>query len=185
VKNEIKKVAIIAVSLVGFSLPAQAEIVTFEYDFMPVYSAGSGISAVGQSFTLAFKVDDNLRAGMMHESMELTTKADGTTQKGNVQIDALNLEFTALKATIKDKAPVIIGLNLGSANLNTAIAGTAPIAATTEMLTDLYVKSEYSSGKHSYVGLKLGYRMLSLAEDNGEFDHVNGLMLKVGVGARF
>jgi len=182
-----KKLLLSAATMLALTTTASAELVTFEYDFMPVYSATSNNSGNSQAFTLAFKVDDKLRAGVVHENMDLTVKNGGVSSTGSIQIDALNLEFTALTSDVAGtKIPTIIGLNLGTANLNTPIvAGAATIAATTEMLSDIYVKTSYAAGEHAFVSAKLGYRMMPLADVAGSFDNVNGMFVKVGVGVSF
>jgi len=182
-----KKLLLSAATMLALTTTAQAEIVTFEYDFMPIYSTTGNNTASSQAFTLAFKVNDKLRAGVMHESMDLTVKNGGASTTGNVQIDALNLEFTALNTEVANvKVPTIIGINLGTANLNTPIvAGAATIAASTEMLSDIYVKTLYSAGDSAYISAKLGYRMLPLADATGSFDTTNGLFMKIGVGVSF
>ena len=183
-----KRILSVAAMAMLAMTPISAELVSFEYDFMPTtFGTSTGVKANSQSFTLGFKIDKNLRAGIMQESMDLTLTNGAASSTGNVQISALNLEFTALDGFGANlKMPTLIGMNLGSANLNAPIvSGAKTIGASTEMLTDLYVKTEYAAGDHSYVSAKLGYRMLPLAETGGSFDNVNGMILKVGVGIRF
>ena len=181
-----KKILLSLTAVTAFLTTANAELVTFEYDFMPVSIGSSNTTANSQSFTLGFKVDDNLRAGIMQESMDLTLENGGVTGTGNVQISALNLEFKALEGFGDIKIPAILGVNIGSANLNApVVAGAQSIGATTEMMSDLYVKTEYAAGKYSFISGKLGYRMLPMAETTGAFDNVNGMFMKIGVGVRF
>ena len=166
---------------------ASAELLTFEFDTMPYMSSGQ-TSTTGTSFTLGFKVNDKLRAGIMQENGNIQLTESGATTNGSYTASALNLEYAA----VKGEYDAIIGLNIGSANLPAGVAATtnSSVAASTTALTDIYAKATYNADKHAYLNLKLGYRMLpSLTDSNAvggtDFTDLNGAFLKLGVGVKF
>ena len=169
--------AILATTLLASS--ASAEFLTFEFD-TTAYQAGSDTTTSAQSFTLGFKVDKNLRAGIMQETGSTKhTTAGGAVTNSSYTATALNLEYAAMEGSVN----AIIGLNLGS--LNTAAIG--PAAAGSFLMTDIYAKTSYNASKTASLDLKLGYRMLPITDPAATptFTNQNAPFVKIGVGIKF
>ena len=180
-----KKILTSAVLAATLVTSASAEFLTFEFDAMP-YMAGSKTTTTGQSFTLGFKVNDKLRAGIFQENGAITLSDKGASKTGSYTATALNLEYSAYAKEVD----AIIGMNIGSLN-NQAIAlpaGSASIAAGSNLLTDLYAKVSYNASEHAFLNLKLGYRMVAITDATvatTAFDNQNAPFIKVGVGVKF
>jgi len=171
--------AILATTLLASS--ASAEFLTFEFD-TTAYQAGSDTTTTAQSFTLGFKIDKNLRAGIMQETgstKHTLAVAPGTVTTSSYTATALNLEYAAMQGSVN----AIIGLNLGS--LNTAAIG--PAAAGAYLMTDIYAKTSYNASKTASLDLKLGYRMLPITDPAATptFTNQNAPFLKIGVSVKF
>ena len=178
-----KKVLTSAVMAAMVVSSASAELVTFEFDTTP-YMAGKSTASTANTFTLGFKVNDTIRAGIMQESGNTQLTQGAAKANGAYNATALNLEYTALAKSAVD---AIIGLNTGSLTTNGVAAGTSAIAAGSYMMTDIYAKVNYNASKNAFLDLKLGYRMLPI-QDTGAanaFDNQNAPFLKVGVGVKF
>lgn len=171
--------ALVAATLVS---SASAEFLTFEFDTMP-YMAGTNTKTTAQSFTLGFKVNDKLRAGIFQENGSTALTQGAVTTPAAYTATALNLEYSAMTG----KVDAIVGLNLGTLNSLGAAAGTSTIAAGAYMLSDIYAKASYNASKNAYLDLKLGYRMLPISDTGATpaFNNQNAPFLKVGVGVKF
>ncbi len=172
--------AVLAATLVS---SASAEFLTFEFDTMP-YMSGTNTKTTAQTFTLGFKVNDTLRAGIMQENGSITLSQGAGATPGAYTATALNLEYSAYKSAVD----AIIGLNTGSLNIPTAIAaGTSTLAAGSYMMTDIYAKVNYNASKNAYLDLKMGYRMLPIGDTGATpaFTNQNAPFLKIGVGVKF
>ncbi len=161
---------------------ASAELLTFEFDTMP-YMGGNNTETTANAFTLGFKVNDTLRAGIMQESGNTQLKQGAATANAAYTATALNLEYAAYQ----DVVDAIIGLNVGSLTSQGAAAGTSTIAAGTYLLSDIYAKMAYNASKNASLNLKLGYRMLPITDTGvtSAFNNQNAPYLKVGVGVKF
>lgn len=152
---------------------------TFEFDTV-LYQAATDTTTTAQSFIIGFQIDDKLRAGIMQENGATAhTTAAGAVTNSSYTATALNLEYAAYASTVD----AIIGLNIGT--LNTAAVG--PAAAGAFLMTDIYAKTSYNASEHAYLDLKLGYRMLPIADPAAAptFTSQNAPFIKVGLGIKF
>ena len=180
-----KKILSSALLAGALATGASAELITFEFDTMP-YMGGANSFTTANAFTIAFRVNDELRAGIMQETGNTAlTQGAGATANAATNATALNLEYSAYKSAVD----AIIGLNVGSLTTAGAASGTSTITAGTYLLTDIYAKVAYNASKNAFLDLKLGYRMLPIADANAaggtDFSHQNAPFLKIGVGVKF
>jgi len=179
----LKKVLTSTLLVATLASSASAELLTFEFDTMP-YMSSTNTSTTAQAFTLGFKVNNTLRAGIFQENGSIALTQGGATKSGSYTATALNLEYSAYKSTVD----AIIGFNTGSLIVPTAIAsGTSTIAAGSYMMTDIYAKINYNASKNAYLDLKVGYRMLPIGDTGATpaFANQNAPFLKVGLGVKF
>jgi len=178
--KKILTASLLAATLVS---SASAELLTFEFD-SSVYMGGTNVTTSAQAFTLGFKIDDALRAGIFQENGSMALTQGAANSSAAYTATALNLEYSAYSKSVVD---AIIGLNIGSLNSQGAAAGTSTIAAGSYIMTDIYAKVNYNATKNAFLDLKLGYRMLNIADTGATsaFDNQNTPFLKVGLGVKF
>ena len=147
------------------------------------YMSGTNTETTAQSFTLCFKVNNNLRAGIFQENG--TTQLTQAAAQGSAAYTAtaLSLEYSAYKSVVD----AIIGLNIGTLNSQGVAVGTSTIAAGSYTLSDIYAKVSYNASKTAFLNLKMGYRMLPISDTGATsaFTSQNAPFFKIGVGVKF
>ena len=178
-----KKILTSALVATTLATSASAELITFEFDTMP-YMAGQSTKTVSQAFTLGFKVNNTLRAGIMQETGTTQLTQGAGSANADYTASALNLEYSAYRKSVVD---AIVGLNIGALNTQGATAAASAIAPGAYMMTDIYVKANYSASKNTFLDLKLGYRVLPISDTGtaSAFNNQNAPFLKIGVGVKF
>ena len=180
-----KKILTSTLVAATLAVSVSAEFVTFEFDTMP-YMAGQSTKTVSQAFTLGFKVNNTLRAGIMQETGTTQLTQGASNDNADYTASALNLEYFAYKNVVD----AIVGLNIGTLNTQGAATTVPPasvLAPGAYMMTDIYAKANYSTSKNVFLNLKLGYRVLPISDTGtaSALKDQNAPFLKIGVGVKF